>query len=221
MDGPFGGKRMQVQKEEMKEDILAAAEYEFIKRGYKSASLRTIAKRANTTIGNLYNYFESKEDILDRILGDIPERIHNVFETHKEVDPALFDIDLNNIAQLCAVIEEHMPTMFSFDLLLCNEVIILLEGCEGTKYEQFRDHVYHVFYSHLSEHFEHIEEKDFIGKELYIHTVVTSIIDAIIYIAKNKRSVEEGSKVLMEYIKMILIGMMSIDAMTFSLEMKK
>lgn len=212
---------MQVQKEEMKEDILAAAQYEFLKRGYKSASLRTIAKKANTTIGNLYNYFDSKEAILDEIIGDIPQQIQHVFENHAALDPELFDLELNTIEKLCQVIDTYMPSLFCFDLLLRNEVIILLEGCENTRYEGFREQVYQVFYSHIAEHFAGVDETQVIGKELYMNTVVTTIIDAIIYISKNKSSYEEGVKVLVEYMKLIIIGLMSTDDMKFVMKLDK
>ena len=58
---------MQVKKNDMMKDILRAAEEEFFNHSYKNVSMRNIAKKANRTLGNLYHYFSSKEDIVEGI----------------------------------------------------------------------------------------------------------------------------------------------------------
>ncbi len=40
----------------------------FSEDGYKSTSMQSIAKEANVSKGNLYNYFESKEALLESVL---------------------------------------------------------------------------------------------------------------------------------------------------------
>lgn len=40
----------------------------FSKDGYKSTSMQSISKEANVSKGNLYNYFESKEALLEAVL---------------------------------------------------------------------------------------------------------------------------------------------------------
>ena len=42
--------------------ILSAAMQEFLKKGFKSASLRNIVKTAGVTTGAFYGYYDSKED---------------------------------------------------------------------------------------------------------------------------------------------------------------
>jgi AcrR family transcriptional regulator len=43
--------------------ILAAAQQEFLKRGYRHTSIETIAQAAGIAKGTVYLYFESKEDV--------------------------------------------------------------------------------------------------------------------------------------------------------------
>lgn len=212
---------MQVQKKEIRQDIIDAAEYEFLKKGYQASSLRVIAKRANTTIGNLYNYYKNKEALLDAIIGSLPEDIENIFYDHQKVNPSMFDIDFNNMEQLSDIVEIYIPKLFRFDLLLTNAVVILLEGCENTKYASFQQNVYQVFYEHMLEHMEHISEENFPGKQLYIHTIVSSMLNAVIYIAKNKSSYEEGKNVLIQYIKFMIIGLLSTKDMVIDFEGEK
>lgn len=59
---------MQIKKDNLKEDILAVAREEFFLHGYEDASLRVMAKKANTSLGNIYHYYANKENLLDCIL---------------------------------------------------------------------------------------------------------------------------------------------------------
>lgn len=59
---------MQIKKEEMREKILQVAIDEFFKKGYENASMRVIAQKSYTTVGNIYHYFENKEVLLEEIL---------------------------------------------------------------------------------------------------------------------------------------------------------
>ena len=58
----------QVLKENVRNDILNSAKDEFLYKGVKEASMRDIAKGANVTVGNLYRYFHSKEEIAYTII---------------------------------------------------------------------------------------------------------------------------------------------------------
>ena len=57
----------QILKDETRNKIIDAAKQEFLEKGYKEASLRHIALRAHMTVGNLYRYFDSKEDLNNKI----------------------------------------------------------------------------------------------------------------------------------------------------------
>jgi len=42
----------------------------FARQGYHAASLRQIAKASETTLGTLYHYYPSKQDLLAELMGD-------------------------------------------------------------------------------------------------------------------------------------------------------
>ena len=50
--------------------ILSAAIQEFLEKGFTSASLRNIAKKAGVTTGALYGYYDSKEDLFEALVGE-------------------------------------------------------------------------------------------------------------------------------------------------------
>lgn len=60
---------MQVQKEEKREKILEVAKEEFMKHGYMDSSLRTIAKKSDMSVSNLYSYFANKNELFKVIVA--------------------------------------------------------------------------------------------------------------------------------------------------------
>lgn len=78
----------QILKEEFREAILASAKKEFLEKGYEEASMRNIAKNAGMTVGNLYRYFPSKDDIHESIVS----------QTVEEIDDLLRNLTANNVS---------------------------------------------------------------------------------------------------------------------------
>ena len=52
------------------ERIHAAAQAEFLKKGYQGASLRNIVKTAGVTTGALYGYYDSKEALFAALVDE-------------------------------------------------------------------------------------------------------------------------------------------------------
>ena len=74
--------------EERRGRIEDAARDLFIKQGFHATSMRDIARGAGTSLGNLYNYFPTKEDILESIIGRyqkvIDVRLRAIFDEIEE-----------------------------------------------------------------------------------------------------------------------------------------
>src|SRR5918997_5446473 len=76
--------------EKNKSRIEEAARKLFIKQGFHATSMRTIAARAGTSLGNVYNYYRTKEEILGSIIDKyqttIDSRLRSIFD---EIDEPL------------------------------------------------------------------------------------------------------------------------------------
>src|SRR6187549_1357931 len=76
--------------ERKKERIEDAAKKLFIKQGFHATSMRNIAARAGTSLGNVYNYYRTKEEILGSIIAryqtTIDGRLRAIFD---EIDEPL------------------------------------------------------------------------------------------------------------------------------------
>ena len=74
--------------EKRKELIESAARELFIKQGFHATSMRDIAKDAGVSLGNLYNYYETKdaifESIVEKYLEIIDERLREMFASIDE-----------------------------------------------------------------------------------------------------------------------------------------
>ncbi len=66
---------MQIQKDYIRKAILDSAKDEFLEKGYRKASIRAIASRADVTLSNIYNYFKDKDEIFREIMMPILDAI--------------------------------------------------------------------------------------------------------------------------------------------------
>ncbi|MDO9591737.1 MAG: helix-turn-helix domain-containing protein, partial [Erysipelotrichaceae bacterium] len=68
----------QILKPELKEAIIQSARNEFYTHGFEGASMRNIANAAHMTVGNLYRYFENKEDLADALLSSTIDKLDKI-----------------------------------------------------------------------------------------------------------------------------------------------
>ncbi|MFA6126438.1 MAG: TetR/AcrR family transcriptional regulator [Bacteroidales bacterium] len=73
-------KQFEEIREQRKLQIMQAALELFAKEGYHASSVAKIARYAKISKGLLYNYFTSKEDLLDSIMALGIEKFHHILE---------------------------------------------------------------------------------------------------------------------------------------------
>ena len=95
--------------ERRKGRIEEAAKQLFIRQGFHATSMRNIAARAGTSLGNLYNYYPTKEAILGSIISKyqqvVDDRLRSMFD---EIEDPLNPNDLKRFARLVKqMVNEH------------------------------------------------------------------------------------------------------------------
>lgn len=115
----------QNDRENSKELIIRAGKQEFLKYGYKGASLRNICKQAGVTIGAFYFQFENKEQLLDEILRPVITYFSAMVQksTMEEFEGESSSADGD---------EQMLEMLWNYK----EECQILLEGTAGTAYEK-------------------------------------------------------------------------------------
>ena len=100
----------QVQKDDVREAILESAREEFLEYGFEGSSMRRIAQKSRMTVGNLYRYFRSKEELSDTIVSPTYKIIN---DTVRELSGGLirFGEENREIDMPLPLIKERLSTM--------------------------------------------------------------------------------------------------------------
>ena len=77
--------------EEKRARILATAAAEFASKGFATANINVIAKKAGISIGSMYNYFESKEALFLTVGENGYKIIESILKTINTQDGDIFD----------------------------------------------------------------------------------------------------------------------------------
>jgi AcrR family transcriptional regulator len=77
---PRTEKQFEEIRDNRKQQIMQAALELFAREGYHSTSVARISRYAGISKGLLYNYFKSKEDLLDSIMALGIEKFHDILE---------------------------------------------------------------------------------------------------------------------------------------------
>jgi AcrR family transcriptional regulator len=107
--------------ERRRKQLIEAATQVFIKKGYHQTSIRDIVQATSFSMGNLYDYIRTKEDILYLVHQDM---IHTVYRTLFEIQGDEFE---NRSGDLSTIIRTALEKTFDFQ-----EEIILLYRESGS-----------------------------------------------------------------------------------------
>ena len=106
--------------------LLEAGMEEFRDRGFLKASLRAICKKADVTTGALYFFFESKSALFEEIVEETVEKFKEITgdfsNQEKQLQP-----------------EENDRILMEFIWENRDIARILMDGAEGTRYDNFRE----------------------------------------------------------------------------------
>ena len=119
---------MQTRKEPVKNKIVKAALEEFLVAGYANSSMRNIATQSGITVGNIYSYFSSKEDLFDYILKDTVDELQKLFAMQIEGGDSLSIESITLMAQLVSDVFLKYRIQF----------LILMDGSDGSKYQDLK-----------------------------------------------------------------------------------
>lgn len=73
---------MQKAKDNVRKEVLRAAELIFMEKGFPRASMREIADVAGVGLSNIYNYFVSKDEIFCEILKPVTQAFEDTLQKH-------------------------------------------------------------------------------------------------------------------------------------------
>ncbi len=109
-------------REEKRSLIMDVALFLFAKNGYHATSISNIAKHAGISKGLMYNYFESKEDLLSSIIEKTVTEISQYFDINKDgyLTRDEFEFFIRQVARVLN--EKHTFFRLFFQVLMQAEV---------------------------------------------------------------------------------------------------
>ncbi len=127
---------MQTKKTDIRQTILKVARKSFLNKGYGKTSMRNIAKEADVTLSNIYNYFKNKDEILEVILQPLFHEMEKMFNRHNDPYYATTQwFETENISEI-EEYKEHVRFIVTYR----KEFDLLLHKCSGSKYENIKDY---------------------------------------------------------------------------------
>lgn len=192
---------MQVKKEDLRQQILEAAKQEFLDKGYENSSMRVIAKKANTTMGNIYHYFDNKEALLTTLLDPVIENLNHLAEEHFVQDDPNYSID--DVEEAFDLINTQIElTEFRY---LMDECLLILFDLKTTHYVALREAFMEKARDHMKFHMK--MENDESG---YLDIVTNMFVDCIRHVLKEKKNPEETRQEFMKVFRMLCTGLVTI-----------
>lgn len=188
---------MPKRKEGVYEKILDAAKKEFLSKGFRDASLRVIAREADTSTSSIYTRFNDKQGLFDAIIQPVGDEYVEMFtkiqeqfwqmESYDDYDYML-EYSENGQKMLLDYIYEH------FD-----EFQLLLSAAEGTHFACFVDELVDIEVDYTYKYMEVIgceSVKSGLVTEEFIHIVVTAYFNGMFEVVRHNMEKDDAVKYL-------------------------
>lgn len=122
--------------------IHSAAMQEFLEKGFKSASLRNIVKKAGVTTGAFYGYYASKEALFEALVCEQYEHFIKLFQKAQQdfsnIPPEEQPKHLNDISGA------YMDEMFLYAYRYLKVFQLILCHSEGTRFSKLIDEMVEI-----------------------------------------------------------------------------
>lgn len=195
---------MQILKNDIRQKILDAALREFARKGFAKASMRSIAVQVGVGVGNLYNYFPSKDRLFCAVLTPVISSFKAMLDRHHGDNADAMNMMrqeylLSAVSEYMTLIKEHRRLMK-----------ILFFGAQGSSLENFKmiftdkatEQVKIWFENNKRKHPQmNIHISDFM---IHLHTVwMFTMFEEILM---HKIPMDEMQQIVEEYIKFEING---------------
>ncbi|MBZ9607083.1 TetR/AcrR family transcriptional regulator [Clostridium estertheticum] len=193
---------MQYLKEEVRNNIVEESLKEFKQRGYKGTSIRGIAKNSETSVGNFYKYFHSKDDLYEKLIGPVYDRLMDYINQFNEVEinEEADDIFYKLMEKIMEIFKENSI-----------EITILLNKSEGSKYENCKKTFVEFVTRIVSEKmkYELSLQRKRLKNNFIIYLISYNLVESISIILREKDDGAQVRKLIIDIIDIFYKNIMS------------
>ena len=191
--------------------ILEAAKREFLEKGFKSASLRSIVKTAGVTTGAFYGYYASKEDLFEALVGEHYDFLLSRFcRAQKEFAEIPPEEQPDNLTSTSGV---YMYEMLLYAYEHLNEFKLILCCSEGTRFSKLIDEMVEIETKGTHDYLEVLKK---IGRpsppidERLEHILITGMFNTFFELVIHEMPLEDAKHYLKEMRAFYSAGWMEI-----------
>lgn len=167
---------MQYKKEEVNTRIISAAKSAFLKYGYAQTRMIQISIDSKVPIGNLYRYFPSKEMLFDEVVGEACKSCFKLIDKNSEAN---LGEGYDSSEKFIFSISEIADDLIDFSEKYNEQLFILLEKSQASKYEDFRENIIKCVSELMKKWFFRVQP---MGESLLPEVVTKSLMEGIISI---------------------------------------
>ncbi|GAA0077346.1 TetR/AcrR family transcriptional regulator [Clostridium sp. CTA-5] len=198
---------MAKQIEGVYEKVLECAKVEFLKKGFKDASLRTIAQNAKTSTGSIYTRFSDKKGLFNAIVVPVVENLKQWFWLSQENFHKL----PNNIQKEEAFNYSKEKMENFVDYIYDNfDIFTLLISCsEGTEYSMFIHDLVEIEIEYTIKFIKAIESDALLSERItpeLMHMLSSSFYTGIFEIVVHKMTRENAHKYVNQLKRFFEVG---------------
>ena len=129
---------MQLRNDELAERILEAAKSEFLEKGYRQASVRSIAASVGVTTGALYRYYANKEALFDALVSGPADYLYDQCKSFSEAySRQELDEQLANLPELTRDSDGGTSDFLKYIYQNYDAFKLIVCCSAGTKYEDY------------------------------------------------------------------------------------
>ncbi|MBP3253828.1 MAG: TetR/AcrR family transcriptional regulator [Bacteroidales bacterium] len=196
---------MQIIKDDIQRNIILKSKDIFLNHGFQKANMRDISAQSGVSLGNLYNYFASKDEIFLSVVCPVMVSLYKMLDRHHGKQSSDITV-LKNENYLPNVLDEYLTLIRQHKDLL-RLLLILSDGSRlknfKTEYIQRSNSVVRTWLSDMKEKYPHIQT-DFSDNFLSLHTFW--MFETIEQIIKTETSDSDAAKTLGEYLTFEIQG---------------
>lgn len=176
---------MAKQIEGVYEAVLDCAKKNF-RKGYKDASLRTIAQEANTSTGSIYTRFGDKEGLFCAIVEPAANGLKKMF---LEIQEKFHSFDKEaQLAEMGQYTSLHQMEMLDYIYDHFDVFRLLLDCAEGTQFSRFVEELVEIEVDYTYKYMEVIgckSVKSGLVTEEFVHIVVTAYFNGMFEVVRH------------------------------------
>lgn len=174
------------------EKVLHFGKQEFLKNGFKNASLRNIAAAAGMTTGAIYTYFKDKNALFEAIVDPVCKLVEKMFS---EMSASYYNTDgiVCEITTQNSITDLHKIYRFIYEYFDIFRLLVV--GAEGSSKEDFIHRIVEYEAAHTIIYLDKVKKDKSIDSRLnhtVIHIVSEGYINAILEPVRHNMSYEQA-----------------------------